>query len=208
MFQANLIGVAHLTHRLLPHMLATGRGKIVNNASISGYAYFPAATTYAASKAGVVAERVPAAGAEGHRRRRPAPGHTRREHRHARCDRGCLRPPHRHSGWEKVDPAEWAAKVLEAIENDGHVLGPGGRTAIAKLASRGPASCSTRSARGCSAADRAPSRGTSVSAVSPAGAARHRASPAAPGPRRSGARRSPPRSRTGTCRQRRRKRSS
>ena len=41
MFQANLISVAHLTHRLLPHMLANGRGKIVNNASISGYAYFP-----------------------------------------------------------------------------------------------------------------------------------------------------------------------
>src|SRR6185503_13560633 len=55
MFQVNLIAVAHLTHRVLPHMLANGRGKVVNNASISGYAYFPAATTYAASKAGVVA---------------------------------------------------------------------------------------------------------------------------------------------------------
>ena len=55
MFQVNLIGVAHLTSRLLPGMLERGRGTIVNNASISGYAYFPAASTYAASKAGVVA---------------------------------------------------------------------------------------------------------------------------------------------------------
>ena len=55
MFQVNLVAVAHLTHLVLPHMLARGEGKIVNNASISGYAYFPAATTYAASKAGVVA---------------------------------------------------------------------------------------------------------------------------------------------------------
>ena len=55
MFQVNLVGVAHLTSRLLPGMLERGRGTIVNNASISGYAYFPAASTYAASKAGVVA---------------------------------------------------------------------------------------------------------------------------------------------------------
>jgi uncharacterized protein len=50
MFQVNLVGVAHLTSRLLPGMLERGRGTIVNNASISGYAYFPAASTYAASK--------------------------------------------------------------------------------------------------------------------------------------------------------------
>ena len=55
MFQVNLVAVAHLTHRVLPHMLAAGRGTVVNNASISGYAHFPAASTYAASKAGVVA---------------------------------------------------------------------------------------------------------------------------------------------------------
>ena len=32
-----------------------GRGKVVNNASISGYAWFPSASTYAAAKTGVVA---------------------------------------------------------------------------------------------------------------------------------------------------------
>ncbi len=140
MFQANLIAVAHLTHRFLPHMLANGRGKIVNNASISGYAYFPAATTYAASKAGVVA----------------LSESLRRELKGTGVDVLHLVTPGvktdmldatedvygRHidtSRWEKVEPAEWAAKVLEAIENDDHVLGPGGRTAVAKLASRGPA---------------------------------------------------------------------
>ena len=71
MFQVNLVAVAHLTHRVLPGMLAATRGKVVNNASISGYAYFPAATTYAASKAGVVAlTRVAAARAARHRRLR------------------------------------------------------------------------------------------------------------------------------------------
>ena len=55
MFQVNLVAVVHLTSLLLPAMLERGRGKIVNNASISGYAWFPAASTYAAAKTGVVA---------------------------------------------------------------------------------------------------------------------------------------------------------
>ncbi|HYI79735.1 MAG TPA: SDR family NAD(P)-dependent oxidoreductase, partial [Thermoleophilaceae bacterium] len=43
--QVNLTAVMHLTKLLLPGMLKRGSGKVVNNASISGYAYFPAATT-------------------------------------------------------------------------------------------------------------------------------------------------------------------
>ena len=43
------------------------------------------------------------------------------------------------SGWDKVEPAAWARKLLEAVEKDRSILGPGGRTAYAKLASRGPA---------------------------------------------------------------------
>ena len=54
MFQVNLVGVTHLTQRVLPGMLARRKGTIANNASISGYAHFPAASTYAASKAGIV----------------------------------------------------------------------------------------------------------------------------------------------------------
>jgi len=43
------------------------------------------------------------------------------------------------SRWDSQPADEWAAKVLDAIRNDDSVLGPGGKTAIAKLASRGPA---------------------------------------------------------------------
>ena len=42
------------------------------------------------------------------------------------------------SDWQKQQPEEWAAKVVSAIRDDRTVLGPGGKTAIAKLASRGP----------------------------------------------------------------------
>jgi len=140
MFQVNLVAVTHLTRAVLPGMLKRGRGKVVNNASISGYAYFPAASTYAASKAGVVA----------------FSESLRRELRGTGVDVLHLVTPGietemmdatqevygRHidtSGWDLQPPDEWAAKVVEAIHSDDHVLGPGGRTAIAKLASRGPA---------------------------------------------------------------------
>ncbi|HEY3969794.1 MAG TPA: SDR family NAD(P)-dependent oxidoreductase [Solirubrobacteraceae bacterium] len=140
MFQVNLVGVAHLTQRVLPGMLARRQGTIVNNASISGYAYFPAASTYAASKAGIV-------------------GFTeslRRELRGTGVHAMHLVTPGvatdmlsatdevygRHmdtSGWDRVAPEEWAAKVVVAIEADRRMLGPGGRSSLAMLAARGPA---------------------------------------------------------------------
>ena len=43
------------------------------------------------------------------------------------------------SGWDKVEPEEWAEKVLAAVEADKSIVGPGGRLSVAKLASRGPA---------------------------------------------------------------------
>jgi short-subunit dehydrogenase len=139
MFQVNLLAVAHLTHRVLPGLLAKGGGKIVNNASISGFAYFPAATTYAASKAGVVA----------------LTQSLRRELRGTGVSTLLLVTPGvetdmldatedvygRHmdtSGWDKLPAGEWAAKVVEAIESDAGELGPGGKTGLAKLASHGP----------------------------------------------------------------------
>lgn len=139
MFQVNVVAVAHLTHRILPSMLARGRGKIVNNASISGYAYFPGATTYAATKAGVVAM------SESLRRELRGTGvsvltvitpgvntdmldHTEEVYgRHMDT-----------SSWDKVEPEVWAAKVMRAIESDDNELSPGGKTGLAKLASRGP----------------------------------------------------------------------
>ncbi|MDX6665198.1 MAG: hypothetical protein QOG68_1404, partial [Solirubrobacteraceae bacterium] len=47
--QVNLVGAIHLSRLLLQGMLQRGRGKIVNNASISGYAFFPGSSVYAAS---------------------------------------------------------------------------------------------------------------------------------------------------------------
>jgi uncharacterized protein len=139
MFQVNLVGVAHLTQRVLPGMLARRQGTIVNNASISGYAYFPAASTYAASKAGIV-------------------GFTeslRRELRGTGVHAMHLITPGvatdmlsatdevygRHmdtSGWDRIPPQEWAAKVVSAIEAEERVLGPGGRSRLAMLAAQGP----------------------------------------------------------------------
>jgi short-subunit dehydrogenase len=140
MFQVNLVAVAHLTHRVLPHMLERRGGKIVNNASISGYAYFPAASTYAASKAGVVAF------SESLRRELKGTGVDVLHLVTPGVDTDMLDATEevygRHidtSSWEKVSPHEWAERVLKAIEDDDKVLGPGGRTAYAKLASRGPA---------------------------------------------------------------------
>jgi uncharacterized protein len=140
MFQVNLVAVAHLSQRVLPGMLARRNGTIVNNASISGYAYFPAASTYAASKAGVVglteSLRRELRGTGVHAMHLVTPG----------VATGMLAATDeiygRHmdtSGWDRVPPGEWAAKVVSAIEADRRVLGPGGRSSLAKLAAHGPA---------------------------------------------------------------------
>jgi uncharacterized protein len=140
MFQVNLVAVAHLTHRVLPGMLAKRHGMVVNNASISGYAAFPAASTYAASKAGVVAL------SESLRRELKGTGvrvlHVVTPGVNTDMLDATEEVYGRHmdtSGWDKVEPEEWVEKVLEAIEADRHILGPGGKTSYAKLASRGPA---------------------------------------------------------------------
>jgi short-subunit dehydrogenase len=140
MFQVNLVAVAHLTHRVLPGMLARGRGMVVNNTSISGYAYFPAASTYAASKAGVVAL------SESLRRELKDTGVGVLHVVTPGVDTDMLDATEevygRHmdtSGWDKVEPGEWAEKVLDGVEKGAHIVGPGGRLAYAKLASRGPA---------------------------------------------------------------------
>jgi short-subunit dehydrogenase len=140
MVQVNLVAVTHLTQRVLPHMLARGRGAVVNNASIIGYAHFPAASTYAATKAGVVAF------SESLRRELNDTGVSVMHAVTPGVETDMMDATEdvygRHmdtSKWEKVEPAEWAEKVLEAVGEDRHIVGPGGRTAYAKLASRGPA---------------------------------------------------------------------
>jgi uncharacterized protein len=140
MFQVNLLGPIQLTRAVLPGMLERGRGKIVNNASISGYAYFPATSTYAAAKAGVVAF------SEALRRELNGTGvsvlHLVTPGVDTDMGDATLDVWGRHmdtSAWEMQPPGEWAAKVVKAIRDDDAILGPGGRLALAKLASRGPA---------------------------------------------------------------------
>jgi uncharacterized protein len=139
MFQVNLVGVTQLTRAVLPGMLERRRGKVVNNASISGYAYFPATTTYAAAKAGVVAF------SESLRRELKGTGVSVLHLVTPGVETDMMDDTRevygRHidtSSWQLQPAAEWADKVVKAIHSDAHVLGPGGRSAIAKLASRGP----------------------------------------------------------------------
>ncbi len=55
MFQVNLNALVHLTRAVIPGMVLRKRGKIINHASVSAFMHFPCASTYAASKAAVVA---------------------------------------------------------------------------------------------------------------------------------------------------------
>ena len=139
MFQVNLVAVAHLTSLVLPGMVSRGRGKIVNNASISGHAFFPGATTYAASKAGVVALTTSL------RRELEGTGVTTLHLVTPGVDTDMLDATEDvygkymdTSGWDKVPPGEWASQVVAAIVDDITVLNPGGKTGWAVRASKGP----------------------------------------------------------------------
>ncbi len=139
MFQVNLVGVIQLTRRVLPGMLARREGTIVNNASISGYAHFPAASTYAASKSGVVgfteSLRRELRGTGVHAMHLVTPGVATDMLSATNEVYGRYMDT---SGWDRVPPHQWAEKVVGAIEADKRVLGPGGRSGLAMLAARGP----------------------------------------------------------------------
>ncbi len=139
--QVNVAALIHLTFRLLPPMLSRGHGKIVNNASIAGYAYFPGAAVYSASKAAVVGF------SEALRRELEnsdvgvlhlvTPGVETDMLAEVRADyEPHLSDPSKLQG---IETGEWAAKIVQAIENDDEVLNPGGAERLAKLAARGPA---------------------------------------------------------------------
>ena len=140
MFQVNLVGVIHLTRRVLPGMLARREGTIVNNASISGYAHFPAASTYAASKSGIVgfteSLRRELHGTGVHAMHLVTPGVATDMLSATNEVYGRYMDT---SGWDRVPPRQWAEKVVGAIEADKRVLGPGGRSGLAMIAARGPA---------------------------------------------------------------------
>lgn len=140
MFQVNLVAVVHLTQLALPGMLARRRGLVVNNASISGYPAFPAASTYSATKHGVVAF------TESLRRELRGTDVTAMHLVTPGVDTAMLDETEdevgRHldtSGWTRIEPEVWADKVVAAMLGGRHIVGPGGRLALAKLASRGPA---------------------------------------------------------------------
>src|SRR4029077_11133056 len=140
MFQVNLLAVVQLSRAAVPGMVKRGRGVIVNNGSISGYAAFLAASTYSAAKTGIVAFseslRRELRGTGVHVLHLVTPG--------VRTDmlNATEATYARHmdtSGWPSVSAADWAARAVRAIESDAAVLRPGTRLELARLASRGPA---------------------------------------------------------------------
>jgi short-subunit dehydrogenase len=140
MFQVNLLALVQVTMRLLPGMLERGRGAIVNNASISGYAAFPGATTYAAAKHGVVGF------SESLRRELKGTGvsvlHLVTPGVRTAMGDATADTYGRYfdtSGWDWVEPEDWAAKVVKAVEDDAAVLDPPAKLRVAKVLSRGPA---------------------------------------------------------------------
>lgn len=137
--QVNLAATIHLTRAVLPGMLERGSGAIVNNASFSGYVHLPMASVYAASKAGVVAF------SESLRREVAPAGVTVTHLVTPGVKTPMLEATERAygahfdtSGWDAVEPDEWAVKAVEAIEKGSAVVQPGGKTRLGILASRGP----------------------------------------------------------------------
>jgi short-subunit dehydrogenase len=148
MLQVNLHAPIHLTRLLLPDMLARGSGLVVNNASISGYAYFPATTTYAATKAGLVAF------SEALRRELDGTGVNVLHLVTPRIETDMAESmDDQYAGlvdtkaFESTTSEEWAQRVVSAMQSGQHILNPGGRTSLAKLGSRLPASFLDRASR-------------------------------------------------------------
>jgi short-subunit dehydrogenase len=139
-FQVNLVGLVHLTRRVLPGMLDRGSGKIVNHSSLVAYFRFPGISTYSASKAGVTAF------TECLRRELKGTGVSTLEVVTGGVDTdmlnhaaGQLRGHTDPSGWQWMEPAEWAARIADAIESDKQTLQPPGKSRLGKALSAAPA---------------------------------------------------------------------
>jgi short-subunit dehydrogenase len=137
MFQVNLVAPAHLIQLVLPGMLARGRGKIVNNASIGAYAVFPGVSTYTATKTGLVAL------SEALRRELKDTGVEVAHLVTPSVDTDMLDATEEifsryidTSKWQRMSPAEWAAEAIAGIEGDAHVVLPQGASEIATLVRR------------------------------------------------------------------------
>ena len=140
LFQVNLVGLIHLTRRVLPAMLERGSGKIVNHSSLVAYFRFPGIATYSASKAGV------AAFTESLRRELRGTGVSTLEVVTGGVDTemlqhaaGLLDSQADPSGWQWMSPDEWASRIADAIESDRRVLQPPGKSRLGKLLASAPA---------------------------------------------------------------------
>jgi 3-oxoacyl-[acyl-carrier protein] reductase len=132
LIQVNLAAPIHLTRLLLPTMTRRDAGKIVNNTSIVGHVPFPGATVYAASKSGF------AGFTESLRRELEDTGVSVLELITPGVDTDMMDQVQEEldehtdtSGWDHVDPEDWAQKVAGAIESDQDTLTPGGREGLA-----------------------------------------------------------------------------
>jgi len=134
LLQVNLAGPIHLTRRFLPEMLKRGSGKIVNNASIIGHAPFPGAVAYAASKTGLHGF------TESLRRELDQTDVTVLELVTPGVDTDMMDQVQSEldehsdtSKWDHVEPDDWAAKVVKAIEDEDDELKPGGAERLAQV---------------------------------------------------------------------------
>lgn len=128
MYQVNLLGLTHLMHAILPGMISRGRGKIVNNASVSGVMNFPMASTYSASKTGVIALTACVAGelrgTGVSTLTLVTPGVKTRMFEEIKIKYGAKMDLSFMEG--SLDPDVWAREVVEAVLDDRDILNPRG----------------------------------------------------------------------------------
>ena len=128
MFQVNVNALVHLTHGLLPGMIQRRFGKIINHSSVSAIMHFPCASTYAASKAAVLAFsnclQLEVAGTGVSTLCLVTPGiQTRMFNQISEKYAKNLEVPK-----DSIAPEVYAMKICEAVENDLVTLGPSGAT--------------------------------------------------------------------------------
>lgn len=130
MFQVNINALVHLTHGLVPGMIERRRGKVVNHSSVSAIMHFPCASTYAASKAAVLAFtdclQLELQGTGVSALCLVTPGIQTRMFNEIEKKYGQnLEVPK-----DSIPPEMYAVQICDAIENDDVVLSPSGATGL------------------------------------------------------------------------------
>lgn len=136
MLQVNVNALIHLTSGLLPGMIQRKRGKIINNSSVSAIMHFPCASTYAASKAAVLAFSdclsIELKGTGVSTLCLVTPGIQTRMFREIETKYGDnLKAPK-----DSMTPEIYAVQICEATENDLDNLYPSGLTGIGLAVAR------------------------------------------------------------------------